>query len=120
MQFKGLRRRELITLLGGAAAWPRAARAQERMRRVGVLMNIAERDTEGRARIAALVQALESLGWTVGRNLQMDVRWAGADAVLFRKDAMELVTAAPDVILAATSSAVGPLREATKSVPIAF
>jgi putative ABC transport system substrate-binding protein len=113
MQFNRLRRREFITLVGGAAAWPLAVRAQqrERMRRVGVLMNIADQDVEGRARIAAFVQALESLGWTDGRNLQMDVRWAGADAVLFRKYAMELVTPAPDVILASTSSLNEPSRQ---------
>jgi putative ABC transport system substrate-binding protein len=116
-------RRDFITLLGGAAAaWPLAARGQqaERIHRIGVLMNIAEDDQEGPARIAALLQGLQSLGWTVGRNLQLDVHWAAADAELFRKYATELVAAAPDVILASTSSAVAPLRQATRTVPVVF
>jgi putative ABC transport system substrate-binding protein len=118
-----MRRREFVTLLGGiAAAWPLAARAQQpdRMRRIGVLMNLAADDREGQARLTAFVQGLQQLGWTVGRNLQIDTRWAAADADLFRRYASELVAPAPDVILASTSSAVAALQQATRSVPIVF
>jgi putative tryptophan/tyrosine transport system substrate-binding protein len=118
-----MKRREFIALLGGAAvAWPLAARAQQgdRMRRIGILMNLAADDPEGRARIEAFVQGLQQLGWTVGRNLQIDTRWAAADADLFRRYATELLEPAPDVILAATISAVAPLQQATRAVPIVF
>ena len=116
-------RREFITLLGGAAAaWPLAARAQqpERMRRVGVLMNIAVDDAQAQSRMEAFLHGLQPLGWTVGRNLQIDARWAAADAGLFRKYATELVALEPDVILACTNSAVAPLQQATRTVPIVF
>jgi putative ABC transport system substrate-binding protein len=88
-----MRRREFITLLGGtAAAWPLAARAQgDRVRRIGVLYNLAADDLEGQARLAAFLQGLQQLGWTVGRNLQIDTRWAAADAERFRRYAAELV-----------------------------
>ena len=89
----GMRRREFITLLGGAAAaWPLAARAQqaERMRRIGVLMNVAADDPEGQARIAAFLQGLQQLGWTDGRNVRIDYRWAAGDAGRFRRYAAEL------------------------------
>ena len=122
MRINYLRRRDFITALGGATiAWPLAARAQqgERMRRIGVLMSQAADDPEGQARIAAFQQGLQSLGWTVGRNLQIDARWA-ADADLFRKYATELVAATPDAILASTNQAVAPLRQATRTVPIVF
>jgi putative tryptophan/tyrosine transport system substrate-binding protein len=118
-----VRRRDFITLLGGAAAaWPLAARAQqpERMRRIGVLMNIAADDPQAQSRIEAFLQGLQPLGWTVGRNLQIDVRWAAADADLFRRYATELVALAPDVILASTNSAVAPLQQVTRTVPIVF
>jgi putative ABC transport system substrate-binding protein len=95
------RRRQFITLLGGAAAWPLAARAQqsERMRRIGVLMYPARDDPEGQARIAAFLDSLEQLGWTDGRNVRIDIRWpAGFGADRVRQDASELVAAAPDVI----------------------
>ena len=103
-------RRELLAALGGAAAWPLAARAQqpERMRRVGVLMNIAVDDAQAQSRMEAFLHGLQPLGWTVGRNLQIDARWAAADAGLFRKYATELVALEPDVILACTNSAVAP------------
>jgi len=115
-------RREFITLLGGAAAWPLAARAQqaERMRRVGVLMNIAEDDAQAQSRMEAFLHGLQPLGWTVGRNLQIDVRWAAADAGLFRKYATELVALEPEVIFASTNSAVAPLQQATRTLPIVF
>jgi putative ABC transport system substrate-binding protein len=122
MRTDHLKRREFITLLGGAVVWPRAPRAQqgERMRRIGVLMNIAADDPNGRLRIAALLEGLQSLGWTVGSNLQIDTRWAAGDDDLFRKYAMELVAAAPDIILAATSSAMVPLWQMTRVIPIVF
>jgi hypothetical protein len=88
------RRREFIGLLGGVAAWPLAARAQqrERMRRVGVLMNLAADDAEGQARLAAFLQGLQEAGWAVGRNVHIDLRWGAGDADRFRTQASELVT----------------------------
>jgi putative ABC transport system substrate-binding protein len=117
-----IRRRELIAALGSAAAWPFTARAQqdERMRRIGVLMNVAADDPQAQSRIEAFLKGLQPLGWTVGRNLQIDARWAAADAGLFRRYATELVALAPDVILASTNSAVAPLQQATRTVPIVF
>jgi putative tryptophan/tyrosine transport system substrate-binding protein len=118
-----MRRREFITLLGGAAAaWPLAARAQqgERMRRIGVLMNLAADDAEGRARIAAFLQGLQQLGWIDGRNVTIDARWGAGDADRYRRLAAELIALAPDVILASGSSTVGPLIQATRAVPIVF
>src|SRR5215469_13802799 len=109
-------RRQFITLLGGAAAWPLAARAQqrERMRRIGVLMNLASDDTEGQARLAAFHQGLQQLGWTVGRNVQIDYRWGAGNADRIRKLAAELVELAPDVILSAGSPSVAALQQATR------
>jgi putative tryptophan/tyrosine transport system substrate-binding protein len=121
MQFDRLKRREFITLLGGAAAWPLAARAQpgERVRRVGVLMYLAADDAEGQARLAALTQALKQLGWSDDRNLKIDTRWATADDI--RRHAAELVALAPDVLVAGTGTAtVAPLLQATRTVPIVF
>src|SRR6516165_3906943 len=96
------KRREFITLLGGAAAWPVAARAQqqgERMRRLGLLMGVAD-DREGQARVTALKQGLQELGWTDGRNMQIETRFGGADVGRIRAHAAELVALAPDVIVA--------------------
>src|SRR5262245_42238594 len=107
-----MRRREFITLLGGAAAWPLAARAQqgESVRRIGVLTTLAADDTEGQARHAAFTQALGQLGWREGRNLQIDVRRAHAGDV--QRYAAELVAAAPEVLVAATGTAtVAPLLQ---------
>jgi len=118
-----VRRREVITLLGGAAvAWPLAARAQqsERMRRIGILMLFAEDDLAAKTRIAALIEGLQHLGWTVGRNLQVDIRWGATDAVRSRRYAAELVALAPDVVLAGASEATAALREVTRTVPIVF
>jgi putative ABC transport system substrate-binding protein len=118
-----MKRREFITLLGGAAAvWPLAARAQqpERVRRIGVLMNFAADDPEGQARITAFVQALQQAGWTDGRNVRIDTRWAASNPDNFRKYAAELVTLAPDVILASAAPSVARLQEATRTVPIVF
>jgi ABC-type uncharacterized transport system substrate-binding protein len=118
-----MRRRELISLLGGAvAAWPLAARAQqpERMRRIGVLTGLAEDDPEGQARIAAFAQGLAQLGWTDGRNVRVDTRWTAGNADDARKSAAELVALAPDVIFATGGASVGPLLQATRTVPIVF
>jgi putative tryptophan/tyrosine transport system substrate-binding protein len=116
-----MKRREFITLLGGAAVLPRAAFAQttERMRRIGVLVPQDQDSPVGQARIAALLQELQRLGWT-GRNVRIDIRWAGADAEKIRKHAAELATLAPDVILANGSVVVAPLLQATRTVPIVF
>jgi putative ABC transport system substrate-binding protein len=97
-----MRRRDVITLLGGAAAWPLAARGQQpKMRRVGVLMNLAADDAEGQARQAAFLQGLQEAGWSVGRNLRIDIRWGNNDPERIRRDVAELVATTPDVILAA-------------------
>ena len=116
-------RRDFITLLGGATiAWPLAARAQqpERMRRVGVLMNLGSDDAEAQARNAAFLQGLQELGWTVGRNVRIEYRWGAGDAELFRRHASELVALAPDVILASGGAVVPSLLQATRTVPIVF
>jgi len=118
-----MRRREFITLLGGTAAtWPLTARAQqgERMRRIGVLMNLAEDDPESQARMSGFVQALQQLGWTDGRNVRIEIRWAAADPERFRKYATELITPAPDVLLAGAGSSVTALQQVTRAVPIVF
>ena len=119
-----IRRRELITLVGGAAAaWPLAARAQqvERVRRIGVAMSTAEDDAESKARIAAFLQGLQQLGWADGRNVRIDTRWWGAsDADANRRYAAELIALAPDVILASGGSVMRALLQATRSVPIVF
>ena len=118
-----MRRREFITLLGGAAAtWPLAARGQqgERVRRIGVLINMAADDPEGHARITAFAQGLQEAGWTTGRNVRIDYRWGGAGADAMAKYAAELVALAPDVILAATSSSVVALQRITRTIPIVF
>jgi ABC-type uncharacterized transport system substrate-binding protein len=112
-----------ITLLGGAAAaWPLAAPGQqgEQARRIGVLMNLAAEDAEGQTRLAAFMQGLQELGWSVGRNVRADYRWAAGDADRFPRYAAELVALAPDVILATGASAVRPLVRATRSLPIVF
>jgi putative tryptophan/tyrosine transport system substrate-binding protein len=117
-----MRRRQFISLLGSAAAaWPRAARAQQtdRVRRIGVFMNLAVDDPEGQARNTAFVQALQQLGWTEGRNARIDTRW-GTDAASTRKYAAELVALAPDAILATASTATGALQQMTRTVPIVF
>src|SRR5262245_15297757 len=116
-----MRRREFITLLGGAAAaWPLAARAQqvERTRRIGVLTYIPADDAEGQARLAAFTQALSQLGWSEGRNLRIDARWANAGDI--QRHAAELVAAAPDVLVAATGAPMASLLHATRTMPIVF
>jgi ABC-type uncharacterized transport system substrate-binding protein len=119
-----MRRREFIALVGGAAVgWPIVvARGQQGdlVRRVGVLMALAADDPQGEARVAALANGLQQLGWTVGRNLRIDTRWAAANAADTRKYAAELVALAPDVIVANGAAAVSPLLQATRTVPIVF
>jgi ABC-type uncharacterized transport system substrate-binding protein len=122
-----MRRREFITLLGGAAAapsvlWPLAARAQQGapVRRIGVLVPFAEDHPVGQARVAAFLQGLRQLGWTDGRNVRIDYRWSAGDADRVRKSATELIALGPDVVMAFTSAAVAPLRQATSTVPIVF
>ena len=116
-----MRRREFIAALGGTAVWPVVARAQqpERRRRIGALTAGAIDDPLQRIRIEAFRQALQPLGWSVGRNLQLDARWA-ASAVDLRREATELVAAMPDALLAVTNQALASLRQATHSVPIVF
>jgi putative ABC transport system substrate-binding protein len=117
-----VKRRTFITLLGGAAAWPLAAWAQqpEGMRRIGVLMNTAADDPEGQARNTAFVQALQQFGWTEGRNIRIDYRWSAGNADRTRGYAAELVALAPEVILAPGSASAGPLLQTTRAVPIVF
>jgi putative ABC transport system substrate-binding protein len=117
-----VKRRAFITLLGGAAAWPLAARAQqrERMRRIGVLMSLAADDPEGSGRVTAFAQGLQELGWRDGRDVRIDYRWAAADATSFHRYAQELLTLGPDVIIASSLPSVVALQQATRTVPIVF
>src|SRR6516162_8684549 len=117
-----IKRRAFITLVGVAAAWPLAVRAQQgqRMRRIGVLMHLAADDPEGQRRVAAFLQGLQEAGWAVGRNVDIDMRWAAGDADRFRRYAMEIVALAPDVILASASPSVLAVQQATRTVPIVF
>src|SRR6516164_6278521 len=114
-----MKRRTFIAGLGGAAAWPMVARAQsERVRRIGVLMGVGEPDNQ--ASYAAFVEALQRLGWTDGRNVQIETRWAGSRASDLRKDAADLVALAPDVLVASGAVSIAPLLQATHTVPIVF
>jgi putative ABC transport system substrate-binding protein len=118
-----VRRREFITLLGGAAAaWPVAARAQQlqQMRRIGVLLPGATDHSEFQTWIRAFLQALAQLGWTAGRNVQLEYHWAGTNSDDIRRHARELAALAPDVILAIGSASVGALQQATRTIPIVF
>src|SRR4051794_4065365 len=117
-----MRRREFLGVLGGAAMMPFVARAQERekVRRVGVLLPAAADDVQFHARLAAFYQGMALLGWSLGRNVRIDTRWATTNAAEVRRHAAELAALAPDVILAHGAAAVGPLLEATRTVPIVF
>ena len=120
-----MRRREFITLLGGAAAsvtLPLAALAQQsvRMRRIGVLMSTGAQDAPAQARLAAFLQGLQEFGWAVGRNVRIDIRWPAADPERTRREAAELVGLAQEVIMATGSATVAPLQQLTRSVPIVF
>ena len=115
-------RRELITLLGGAAAWPLAARAQqgERMRRIGVLMGGDENDPEQKPLLSAFTQTLADLGWAAGRNVRMDVRWAGGDINRIRVSAQKLVGLQPDIIVTNATPPTAALQRETRTIPIVF
>src|SRR6516162_1806746 len=116
-------RRAFISLLGGAAAaWPIAARAQQRekVRRIGVLLNNAADDPESQRRMTAFVQGLQQLGWTDGRNVRIETRWGAGDAERLRKNAAELVALAPDVVVAEGSASLGPLLQVTRTIPVVF
>src|SRR6516164_223917 len=118
-----MRRRDFINAVAGAAAiWPASVRAQqpEQIRRIGVLMNIAENDPEAAVQVAALVQALKERGWIVGTNIQIDYRWAAGDSKLYRKYAPELIALAPNVILVVGGIGTGELQRATSTIPIVF
>jgi len=117
-----MRRREFITLIGGAAAWPLAARAQqsERVRRVGVLMGYAENDVEAQAWVAAFREGLQKLGWVEGRNMQFDTRWAWADVEAMQRFARELIALQPDVILSQLTPTTAALLQHTRTIPIVF
>src|SRR5216683_333510 len=117
-----MNRRAFILLIGGAAGWPLAARAQqgERIRRIGVLMNLSADDPQAQARVAAFLQGLQEAGWAVGRNVQIDIRWGMGDAERIRKNVTELVALAPDVIFANTFPIVVALQQTTRTVPIVF
>jgi len=113
-----MNRRAFITLMGGATAWPFAARGQsERVRRIGLLMGVAD-DQEGYARLAALKKGLQELGWTDGRNIQIETRFGGADIDRIQAHAAELMALAPDVLIGQTTPAIRALRQATSSTPI--
>jgi putative ABC transport system substrate-binding protein len=117
-----MKRREFITLLGGAAAWPLAARAQQgaRVRRIGVLIGRDENDPEAKARLSAFTQMLADLGWTDGRNVRIDLRFAGGDPNRIRALAQELVGLQPDIILASTTQATVALQRETRTIRIVF
>jgi putative tryptophan/tyrosine transport system substrate-binding protein len=116
-----VKRREFVTLLGGAAAWPLAARAQQpdRMRRIGVLMNTTV-SPEQQTNLTVFLQALQQLGWTAGRNAQIEIRWAEGDPREIRKHAGGLAALAPDVIVATGNAGMAPLLQATRTIPIVF
>ena len=118
-----MQRREFVTLFGAsAAAWPLAARAQqrERMRRIGMLMPQAADDPGAQFRVGAFLQALHGLGWTLGRNIRIDYRWIAGDIARYQSAAVELVALAPDVVVTNQGSLVATLQQASRSVPIVF
>jgi putative ABC transport system substrate-binding protein len=116
-----MKRRSFIAGLGSAAAWPVVARAQaERMRRIGVLMGFDQNDPEGKLRYSAFTQALADLGWTDGRNVRIDLRWAGGDIDRIRALAQELVGLRLDIILTSATAATVALQRETRTIPIVF
>jgi putative ABC transport system substrate-binding protein len=117
-----VRRRQFLTLLGGAAALPLAARAQqrERMRRIGVLMHLAADDPEGQIRLAAFLQGLQEAGWAVGRNVTIDVRWAAAEVASMKRFSKELVALQPDLIFTSSTPATAAMLQVTRTIPVVF
>src|SRR5215470_6023088 len=117
-----MRRREFIAGLGGAVAWRLVARAQqgERVRRVGVLMNISDDDPDAQRNVQVFLQGLQHLGWTEGRNILIDIRWGGGNAAEIHRHAVELVALAPDVIVSTGPAGMAPLLQATRTLPIVF
>jgi len=117
-----MKRREFITLLGGAAAWPLSVRAQqrERLRRIGILSSFAESDAEAYSWVVAFEQGLRALGWAEGHNVRFDKRWAGGDVNRMAKFAKDLIDLQPDVIFAVTTPSVAALRQQTRTIPIVF
>jgi putative ABC transport system substrate-binding protein len=115
-----MRRRDFIMLVGCALVWPLAARAQERVRRLAVLMFTTSDEPESQARITALAQGLQEAGWAVGRNVRIDVRWSAGDFARVRKDAEELVALTPDVLVAGIGPTTQAFQEATRTLPIVF
>ena len=118
-----MRRREFVTLIGGAAAaWPLAARAQQpdRVRRIGMLMFTTSDEPESQARITALGQGLQEAGWSVGRNVRIDVRWSGGDFERVRRDAQELVSLGPDVLVAGIGPTTQAFQQISRTLPIVF
>jgi len=116
-------RRELLAALGGAAAaWPLAARAQQpdRVRRIGILTYLASDDADAQSRNAAFLRGLQELGWAVGRNVRIDYRWGLGNADFYRRQAADLVSLAPDVILTNGTSTIGPVLQTTRTIPIVF
>src|SRR5262245_55647980 len=122
MQLDQIKRRQFITLLGGAAAWPLAARAQqgERMRRIGVLMNSTATDATWQSYVAGFVEALRQLGWSESQNLRVDLRWNAGDAALARIYAAQLIGLMPDVILASSTTNLTIVQQATNTIPVVF
>ena len=117
-----MNKRKFITFLGGAAAWPLASRAQQgdRVRRIGVLAPYDENDPLAKTQVSAFTQALADLGWTVGRNVRMDIRWEGDDANRIRALAQELVGLQPEIIVTSSTPATVALQQATRTIPIVF
>jgi putative ABC transport system substrate-binding protein len=113
-------RRELIAALGGVAVWPLAARAQQTIRRIGILLPAAADDAEFQARVGAFLEGLQQSGWTIGQNVRIDSRWATTNAIEIRRHAAELAALAPDAILTSSSPALAALQQATRTVPIVF
>jgi putative tryptophan/tyrosine transport system substrate-binding protein len=115
-----MRRRDFITLLGGAAAWPLAALAQQTIRRIGMLLPAAADDAEFQTRVGAFLEGLQQSGWTIGQNVQIDSRWATTNAVKIRRHPAELAALRPDAILTSSSPALAALQQATRTAPIVF
>jgi putative ABC transport system substrate-binding protein len=115
-----IRRREFIVTLSGAAAWPLAARAQQGMRRVAVVLGFEQGDQQGQNRLAAFVETLARLGWSDGRNVRLDIRWAGGNVTRYKTVATDVIAASPDVIAAMTNPFVTQLQPLTKTIPVVF